>query len=188
MPIYDSNSTSASDNAFVEIASGDQSGYIADVTDEKRLKVDSLVTGIALPYIDASQLKFDDMNAANGGLARNTSIPVTFTNLYLYTGSGLFKTFIVNLDGTDKAWIRLIIDGNDILFDLNGLYNKDLKDNNVYDVQDIDMTTVGGLGMHDNAIRYEPNVSIKFDSSVVIQARSTGRKFKAGFVSLIKIT
>lgn len=42
--LSDSNHTSASDNTYVEIASGDQSGYIADVTSDNRLKVDAAIS------------------------------------------------------------------------------------------------------------------------------------------------
>lgn len=186
MPISDSNTTDQYDNTVTVINGGTDNTTIGNVGD--RLKVDAAFTAgsITFPSIDPSQYRFEEMSKT-----RDTALSTSFETLYSYSGSGFLESFTVNFDNDSEVRVKLTVDGNN-LFLLSGtdLYLKDLKDNNVYDVKDVsNATTVAGFGLHDNALRFEPRYPISFSTSVLIEARTTtSKKYKAGFVEIIKVS
>jgi hypothetical protein len=179
--LFDGNSTSESDNAFVEIQSGNQSGDVADVTSEKRLKVDSKVSG----FTYSNKLVFEEMTS----LTRDTILPATFTTIYNYSGTGKFFGFHANFEDDNKTWIRLSVDGQFMLLGSNGVKLGDLKDNNIFDLLDFGTyTDFSGLAMHDKSVRCVYRTPIEFLTSVTVQARNedANKKFRAGIVNIIK--
>jgi len=175
MPISDSNTTDQYDNTIAVINGQTDNTPIGNVGDRLKVYSDK--------YYDASNLVYEDMVA----ISRDTRLTTSFQTLYSYSGSGLFLSALINYDDVNTIYTRMSVDGNYFLFGSSGIWSKDLRDNNAYDLKDIDTVTIAGLGLHDNAVRYAPIVPVKFSSNVLIEGRtSTNKKFKAGFVVLIK--
>lgn len=138
------------------------------------------------------QFRFDDMNASNGGIARETIGVTTWTDVYEYEGSGKMFGFRITLGDPQKWSIRLLIDDVDCFIDsTNGLSIDDIK--NEYDfINYIPNGSESGinLGMDGDSISWSaPSMfPITFNSSVTIKVKSTdsGKKFLAGLVSLLK--
>lgn len=184
--IGDFNKTTDSDRPEVVITS-ESTGDRAEVTDQNRLKTDTIFQPNVFPSFDVSNLYYEDMNAANGGIARDTTLPSSFTTLYSYSGAGSLIGFLINFNRDDDIYIRLIVDGSYPFFGTAGIFIGDLSENDIYDIKDLDPQPALGLRLHDNCLTVELKYLIRYSSSVLIQARSTSnRKFEAGFVSLIK--
>lgn len=138
------------------------------------------------------QFRFDDMNASNGGIARETTGLTSWTDVYEYEGSGKMFGFRITLGDPQKWSIRLLIDGVDCFIDsTNGLSIDDIK--NEYDfINYIPNGSESGinLGMDGDSISWSaPSMfPITFNSSVTIKIKSTdgGKKFLAGLVSILK--
>ncbi len=94
---------------------GDSDGtLIGNVGD--RMKVDAEVTIIpssgTIPSV-GSKLRYDDMNASTGGIARGTSISTgVWTKIYEYLGSGIVTSCLINLEDKKNWAIRLQVDGD----------------------------------------------------------------------------
>jgi len=182
--IFDSNATNDFDITEISIK-GLLGVNAADVTDENRLKVDAIIP----PQSYVSDLKFEEMNASTGGISRNSILPSSFTNIYSYSGSGLFFGFHANFEDEDKTWVSVSVDGEQILLGVNGIKLGDLKDNNILDIQDIGTyTDFCGLAMHHKSLRICFKVPMRFESSVVIQARHEdgNKRFRAGIANILK--
>lgn len=158
-----------------------------------RLKVD---IGNFLP----PSLSYDDMNVANGGIARGTLITTGTTNtLYSYSGAGVMFGFVLNLAAltAGSGWsIDLELDGTKV-FGTNGILTTDLNLNTVYDIGAIagDFNSAIGFSIVDKALRWiVPNGGlIKFTTSVVLKVTNNGtggasQKFNAGLMLLLKGT
>lgn len=190
--INDSNSTDTYDNSLVGIMGGTDNTRIGNVND--RLKVDSQVTFTSGQVVSWSKyLKYYDMNASSGGVARETLIATTFTNLFSYTGSGLFIGFRLTMEDKNNFLIRLIIDGEDVFIGSTGIDLTDVSGKNLYGWEWADVADDASIGMdaNDETFSFTSPLSypIGFSSSAVIQAkhRSGSKKFRAGLVALQRI-
>jgi hypothetical protein len=185
--ISDSNATDSFDQSLVVIKGGTDNTSIGNIGD--RLKIDSLVnfpTGQVISW--NKYIRWFDMNASYGGVARDTSIPITFTNLFSYSGSGYFIGFNLTLEDKLKWFFSLVIDGENI-FDTNGISTDDLGGKNLYGWEPTDISDSQNTGFffRDETIRFEsPLHAIRFESSIVIKARHIvgSKKFRAGLVCL----
>lgn len=200
--LEDSNATDSNDNALVVIADTTTPTQRAGVTTASRLKVDALVSSISggLVLTTSKKLRYDDMNASNGGVARGTLIvdAAASTTVYSYSGSGLVAGFYVNLEASASSshkWqINFLVDGDEV-FNSSGIVTTDLIDQTVYD-----LNTAGarepallGIEMVGNGVSFStsPFFPIKYDSSVVIKVKKVSggsRNFNAGLVILTKET
>lgn len=135
----------------------------------------------------ASSLVYVEMNALTGGVARDTNIGTTYTNIYSYSGAGLFFGFNVGLETPDTWWFRLVIDGNEVFMGTTGIYTADMESANLYGIDKAGGNTrpyVLGFSRETNQIRWNgPNgYPVSFASSIVIKAKNdTSKKFRAGF-------
>lgn len=139
-------------------------------------------------------LRYVDMNASSGGVARGTGITTTWQDVFSYSGSGYVAGWILNTEVFTDWKVRFIIDGEE-LFDSNGLLFADLTGDAIYDVDDVTDVNQSFLGLskgsHDRLVYSAPlNRPILYKTSVVIKlARVSGsKKFQAGLVILSKET
>lgn len=158
-----------------------------------RLKVD---TGNFLP----PALSYDDMNVANGGIARQTAVTTGSTvTLYSYSGTGVIFGFILNLQALTggTGWqIDLLLDGTHV-FGATGINTIDLNSNTIYDIGSIatDLQSSIGFAIIDKRMQWivPNNGLIKFTTSIQLQVKNNGaggasQKFQAGLMLLLKGT
>lgn len=190
----DANSTSTFDNTIVEIKGGTDQTTIGNVSD--RLKVDSAITSLPNTALKpwTKKLRYDDMNATTGGVARGTSITTTWQDVYSYTGSGYIAGFVLNFETFTDWKFRFLVDGDEI-FGSNGALVEDVAGDALWDldvVNDVNQAALGlTVGNHDRIVFAAPlGVQIRYDSSVVVKvARVAGtKKFRAGLIVLSKET
>jgi len=187
MPISDSNTTDNYDNTVAVINGGTDNTSIGNVGD--RLKVDALLTfpPAQFPSVDY-HLKIDDMNVANGGIARGTALTTSFQTLYKYTGSGHVFGFSINNSNEEGCYIRLIIDGIDI-FSSTGISTTDIAGSSGYDMHDVDVDLhICAIFTWNNSTSFNFTTPITYSSSIEIQEReiSTNVVFRAGVIKLTK--
>lgn len=142
----------------------------------------------------SSKLRYIDMNAAGGGVARGTSIPnsAAWTTLYSYSGSGFIGGFICNVETFATGWeFRLIVDGDTIF----QLLDTDLSGDAIYDVDDVTDVNQAFFGIskgsHDRFLWHPPMFSpLYFSTTVQVQLRrqAGAKKFQAGLIALSKET
>lgn len=156
------------------------------------LGADATVTVLATNW--NKNLRYIDMNASNGGVARGTGITTTWTNIYSYSGSGYIAGWMVNTESFTDWKIRFIVDGEEI-FDSNGLLFGDITNDAIYDLDDVTDVNQAFLGVskgsHDRLVFSAPlNRPILYKTSVEIKlARVSGsKKFQAGLIILSKET
>lgn len=167
-----------------------------------RLKVDAQVTlagGATQSY--TPKLRYNDMNATTGSLARGVSVTAAsgWNRVYTYNGSGLLSGFIISLESKDDWAIRLVIDGEE-LFGANGFLSTDLHTDSIYDsdtsgrsVPELDQDLGVYWGAHDRFMWASPLlIPTSYTSSVNIYIRRTtgasSKKFQAGYVIIEKKT
>jgi len=169
---------------------------IGNVTD--RLKVDTGLTGPSgsLTLATSKKLRYVDMNATTGGVARGTILTTTETTLFEYIGTGLVFAFLVNLEEKKDWIIRFKIDG-EAIFTSSGLLVSDLESNRAYDLDhnhDEEAELVGiRLGKHTKFIWSGPlEFPIRYDQSVKITIQRVSgkpnKKFTGGFIILTQET
>ena len=142
----------------------------------------------------SNKLRYVDMNASNGGVARATSIPnsANWTTIFSYSGSGYVAGALVNVETFSTGWqFRLKIDG-DIVFQI---LDTDLTGDAIYDLDDVADVNQAYLGLskgsHDRFLWHAPLSSpVYYAASVVIDIRrqAGAKKFQAGLVILSKET
>jgi hypothetical protein len=152
------------------------------------------------PFISA-KLRYADMNVANGGVARGTSIVCCAspeTTVFSYSGTGKLIAFQINLgslSSSSQNWrVILLIDGEEI-FGSGGLNSQDLISSSVYDLNSAGAREPNTVGMEVVGSTLYITVAniypVAFMSSVVIKVKktvgSTG-PFNAGLVLLTKET
>lgn len=162
-----------------------------------KLRVDSNYTSIANGVFDklSSKLRIEDMNVANGGVARLSSITnASWVDIYSYSGTGTLHGFLVNTELKTGWRIRLVVDSEEI-FGSSGILIDDLVDNDVWDINHFNSEKHDALGIymanHDRFIfNGISGKGIGFSASVSIKLkRDTGensKKFRAGMVSISK--
>jgi hypothetical protein len=160
-----------------------------------RLKVDMMLNSQTSTVPSWSRkLRYADMNASNGGIARGTDVPITanWTTIYSYSGSGFIAGFLVNVE-TFTIWeFQLVVDGDTIFT----IISSDLSGDSLYDLDDISDLNQAFLGIskgsHDRLIFHPPmNSPIYYASSVQVKIRrqsGTQKKFQAGLMILSKET
>jgi hypothetical protein len=167
---------------------GTEIGNVGD-----RLKVDSVVTGGAPGTVPTltSDLRYDDMNVANGGIARDTTVGNTYVTAYEYTGSGLLLGYLITLEAASDEWsLKLSVDGN-IIYELS---TGDLESAVLYGYVSGGADSMSrhlGFAVHDKTIRWQGpsdfpliyNTSIKVEIKYI---KGGSKKFRAGLVSLTK--
>ncbi len=147
----------------------------------------------------SSKLRYVDMNASSGGVARDTVVSdASWVDIFSYAGSGLFLSFLANLE-TGADWsIRLLIDGTEEIFGSSGLNLNDVAGDGLYDLDPSGKNTtelaetIGFfLGSHDRFV-YGSRLPIGYTTSVAVKVkRNSGaatKKFKAGLAILTKET
>jgi hypothetical protein len=139
----------------------------------------------------SKKLRYEDMNASIGGIARGTSINSGsgYVSVYSYSGSGYIAGLIINVE-TFSGWnFRLQVDGETI-FDL---IDTDLTTDTLYDVDDVTDSNQSNLGLskssHDRFVWHAPmSMPIYYSSNVTVSIKRSGgsKKFQAGLMILSK--
>ena len=167
-----------------------------------RLKVDTIISPSSgtVPTV-SSKLRYLDMNVANGGVARETSVTnAAFVTVFSYSGTGILMGFLINFEEKDKWNVRLIVDGEEIFNPTSGIgfTTKDFTDDKVWDLDDGGSplsTSEGNLGVsmeeHDRFVWTSPvGFPVRYTSSITIQLKRVAgegaKKFNAGLVIMTK--
>lgn len=168
---------------------------VKDVLGTNRLCVDSVVSNQSgMINFLTSKLRYVDMNANSGGIARSTVVgSISWATVFNYTGSGFVHGFNLNIETKDKWLVRFIVDGEEI-FDPNGLSTTDLITDTVYDMDNNDIEDYTGLnlhfGTHDKLLWGFDALALRFNSSVqLLIKRDIGaalKKFHAGLIVITK--
>ena len=165
---------------------GDTDGTkIGNVGDE--LKVHSSIQPGSVACLTTS-LKYIDMNASVGGVARGTNIGTTFVDVYSGSGAGVILGFLVTMENGESNWrIRLEVDSIEV-FDVDV---EDFEDDQVYNYKVGNLNTLTrslGFNYRNKTLFWEApsQFPLCFTSTVVVQARRTSgnKKFRAGLISL----
>lgn len=143
------------------------------------------------PVYLGSKVRYDDMNVANGGTARGTSISTTYVTLYNYSGSGQLFSFLVtfegNLVGADIFIVKLEIDGV-TNFEIS---TDDLGTQQLYNLGTAGAEATMGFSSANNTVRFTApgGLGLQYNSSVKISIKktvATTKLFRAGAVYLTK--
>lgn len=139
-----------------------------------------------------SKLRYDDMNATTGGVARDTEITVaaSWTQVYTYSGSGLFFGYLLQLESLGSSgWdMRLVVDGEEI-FGASGINLEDIDNGAGYQLNAASKHEHKlGLYIDGYAFVWQPPFPMIYNSSIAIHLKrtGTGKKFKAGLATLSK--
>jgi hypothetical protein len=168
---------------------------VATIEGVNRLRVDAIASGAGalIPTLTA-KLRYDDMNASNGGVARGTSITnAAWTQVYGYSGHGLIHGFILNIETKDKWLVRFVID-NEEIFSSSGLLTNDFIADDVWDIDNAPNEEYGNIGIHfgehDKILWGFDSLPLKFNTSVSIYLRRKAgegsKKFRAGLMVITK--
>lgn len=165
-----------------------------------RLKVDANINSVATGALSQypNKLRHLDINVANGGIARNTTITnATWVDVFSYTGSGSMASFFLNLEHNQDWQIRLLIDGQDV-FGPNGMLTNDFLSSSIYNISGNDEDDLINIlsfyfKSNGNFIWTSPlNIPTQYTSSVTIKLKrnsgANSKKFQAGLVTLTKET
>jgi hypothetical protein len=131
-------------------------------------------------------LRYEQMDASNGGVARGTGIAGTWTDIYSVTGSGILMGFRAGLSSIAEWYVRLVIDTEEIFFDTTGISMADVTAGAVWDFPDKGQWNLGFRRTGDQILWHAPHhIGMQYDSSIVIKARKDGgtKNFIAGFVA-----
>lgn len=190
-------------NSAAHVADGVGNNITSTIDGTKRrLDVATTITGFSGGVVSnfSSKLRYVDMNASNGGVARGTSITnAAWVDVFSYTGSGNLTNFLLNIEGSADWLVRLVVDGEE-LFGSAGLAINDVTGDSLYDLDPSgksvseDQDSFGVFqGTHD-VFRWSGPlyIPVKYTSSVAIKiTRAPGaaaKKFQAGFIILSKDT
>lgn len=167
---------------------------------QNRLQVGTAITAITGTGSYSNKLRYVDMNASNGGIARGTSVTnAAFVDVFSYSGSGYLVSFSITLE-TGADWdIRLVVDSNEIFLSSSGIPMNDLTSDNVHDMDgsgksiNENFADMGFyIGAHDIFRWSSPRIPIKYTTSVVVKVKRSGataaKLFRAGLVCLTKDT
>lgn len=192
--IYRQSFDDTSNSQETELLGGTNQTKIGNVGD--RLKVDSSFSTPpkVIPAYTGSTVRFNDMNVANGGVARDTSISSTtvYTTVYSYSGSGHLFAFVISLEGNlvgaDPFNIKLVIDGV-TCFEVDTM---DIGTTTYWDLSSAGDEATMGLSLQNNSVRFsQKNGSLTYSTglSIAIKKSAGGAKrFRGGMVYLTKDT
>lgn len=133
----------------------------------------------------------DDMNAANGGVARGSAISTTYVTTYSKSGSGLLFGFSIsfegNLLGADEFIIKLTMDGT-IAFEIS---TSDVGTAALFGFgTNGDAQTLGIQVANNNFVFKMPEqAAFRYNSTIAIAIKKVGgstKQFRAGVVTLTK--
>jgi hypothetical protein len=163
---------------------------IGNVGDALRVVTQPISSTTTVPSW-SSKLRYVDMDAASGGVARNTAISTTYITIFQYTGSGFIAGFLVNAE-TFTQWVfKFTVDG-EMIFELTA---EDITVDSIYDLDDVTDIAQSALGLskgsHDRLIFNGPIGSpVRYESSVKVEIKraSGSKKFQAGLIVLSKET
>lgn len=178
-----------------QICDGDNSAIKANIItfqNKNRLCVDTIASsaGALIPAL-TSKLRYEDMNASTGGVARQTPIDVTWTRIYEYIGSGLLHGLLVNIETKDSWSFRLVVDGEE-LFGANGMLTSDMINDAIYDMDNAASEEYNNIGIHfgehDKILWGFGSVPLRFYNSVQAYLIRIGgsKKFRAGLAVISK--
>lgn len=176
------------------IDGGTDNTTIGNVGD--RLKVDAVVTtNGGAPSSFSKKLRYRDLNVANGGIARGTTITTAWSTLFTRSGSGLFTGVTVNGSTMTSNWaFRFLVDGEEV-FPSTGLLTSDMNSLNIYNLGTTTTnTTTQGLNVAVNSSSFfftsPAYAPIAYSTSISVLARATtGTKtFNAGLIVLTEET
>jgi len=142
MPIIDRNASDDNDNTIIVIEDGqDLNGKRASIETKPNGKngvhviAEIQATDGSIPSV-SSKLRYTDLNASVGGVARGTSITnAAWVDIYSYTGSGLIFSTVINLEDKNNWQIRLVVDGEEI-FGSDGIFSTDLDNDASYNLDE----------------------------------------------------
>lgn len=163
---------------------------------KKRLDVDAKVTSSGFPSAFSKKLRYRDMNASTGGVARGSIITATaFTTLFTRNGSGLFTGLTINGSTMTSNWLfRFVIDEEEI-FPAAGILSSDMNSLNIYNLGTTTTnTTTQGINFAVNSSSffftspaYAP-IEYKTSISVRVKAATGTKTFNAGLIVLTEET
>lgn len=188
MADFDPNSIDGNDTA---IKGGTDNSIIGNVGDSLKVVATFSSATTTVPSW-SKKLRYEDMNATTGGIARNTSLSGgTWTQLYYYTGSGFLAGIVINMETFSTGWeLRLTVDGEVIYT----LLDTDISSDKLYDLDDINDFNQSWLGVskgsHDRFIWHPPLTPLYYGSSIKFEIRKNGgaKKWQAGLIILSKET
>lgn len=176
------------------IVGGTDDTIIGNVSDALKVTPGSITGQPTAAW--GSSLRWQDMNASNGGVARGTAIGASWTTLYSKSGSGYLLAWLATVELLDTAsapWsFRLIIDGGDMLLGANGINASDVMSASLYNTANPTTTAIIspiGITARNNTIMFQApmNMPIKWSSSMSILAYKAGvsKNFLAGLASVV---
>lgn len=156
-----------------------------------RLKVDAAFSGSVTTVPSIVKLKYDDMNVANGGVARGTAISTSYTTIYNYSGTGSIFGFSVsfegNILGADEFILKFTVDGLVVA----EISTNDIGTNSLYAAGADGDALIWGFQTANNNVMFKApgNGALKYATSVQIQikkASGSNKQFRAGVIALTK--
>lgn len=189
--LNEANATDDYDQSLIVIKGGTDNTSIGNVGDAlKTTATVTFPTGQVIAW--SKKLRYLDMNASNGGVARDTNITNVFTNIFSYTGSGYFSGYNLCLEDKAKWYVRLIVDGEDIYISSAGIYTGDIMAKLVYGWEPGDQFDGPNIGfdVNDETLSFQSPIGypIYYQTSISLQVRHEvgGKKFRAGLICLSK--
>lgn len=158
---------------------------------EGRVKVETVFSSSISTVPGIVKLAYDDMNASNGGVARDTAITTSYTTVYNRSGSGLLFGFCIsfegNIFGADEFIVKFTVDSL-VVAEISTL---DIGTNSIYNMGAGGDAALLGWQTDSNNVLFKPpgHAGIKYGSSIKIEikkASGANKKFRAGIVSLTK--
>lgn len=160
------------------------------LTTTGRLRVDLPTTSIAV-VSGLTKLAYDDMNVANGGVARATAISTTYTTVYNRSGTGRIFGFSIafegNIIGADEFLVKYTVDSV-VVFEIS---TADVGTAAIYNFNtDADGLLLGVQVSNNNFLHRTPgNASLSYASSVKVEIKKASgatKQFHAGLMVLTK--
>lgn len=162
---------------------------IGNVSD--RLKVDTAFSTTQSTSTAIIKLYYDDMNVANGGVARDTSITTSYTTIYNKSGAGLIYGFSVsfegNIIGADEFLLKFTVDSLVIA----EISTADIGTNALYALgADGDVQILGWQVANNNVMFKAPGGGgVRYNATVKIEIKKvtgSSKRFRAGLIGLTK--
>lgn len=184
-----------------QICDSDDTSIKANVINsygKRRLCVDTVSTsaGALIPTL-TSRLRYLDMNAANGGIARGTVVTnASWSTVYSYTGSGIIHGWNLNIETKDSWQVRFVVDEEEV-FNTNGIFTDDMISDVAWDLDSYvddkneDYSGLGiHFGIHEKIMWGFDGIPLRFNSSAKIMIRritnASNKKFNAGLIVISK--